>query len=165
MIQSISIHSLLLRLKQGHEEALDVLYPRYARLFYAYARHRSLSHEDAEDIVQTTFWRMLDCIGSYDEGNGGGERWLWSICRNLVIDALRQKSMEELPEEEVLVDESNPEHSVEKQESLLAFTQAWDALPEVDRNEIRRGRGRGPGRKAWHEAIGRLRTLYLRSDS
>ena len=72
MIQSISIHSLLLKLKQGHEEALDVLYPRYARLFYAYARRRSLSHEDAEDIVQTTFWRMLDRISSYDEQSGGG---------------------------------------------------------------------------------------------
>lgn len=165
MIQSISIHSLLLKLKQGHEEALDVLYPRYARLFYAYARRRSLSHEDAEDIVQTTFWRMLDRISSYDEQSGGGERWLWSICRHLVIDALRQKSMEQLPEEEALVDESNPEHTVEKQESVLAFTQAWDALPEADRNELRRGRGRGPGRKAWHEAIGRLRTLYLRSES
>ncbi len=67
MGKSISVHGLLLRLKQGHEQVLDMLYPRYERVFYAYARRHHLSHEDAEDIVQAVFWRVLEHIESYDE--------------------------------------------------------------------------------------------------
>ncbi|MDQ2907584.1 MAG: sigma-70 family RNA polymerase sigma factor [Chloroflexota bacterium] len=163
MVEQNGVHMLLMQLKQGHEEVLDVLYPRYARVFYAYARHNRLSHEDAEDIVQTTFWRALDRIGSYDEVYGGGERWLWSICKNLVIDSLRGKTALELPAELLSGEESDPANYAERQENLLAFKYAWDALPEEDRAELRRGRGRGPGRKAWHQAVQRLRSICVRS--
>lgn len=59
MGKDISVHSLLLRLKEGHEQVLDVLYPRYGKIFYAYACRHHLSHEDAEDVVQAVFWRVL----------------------------------------------------------------------------------------------------------
>lgn len=163
-IEPVSIHALLVQLKQGHEEMLDVLYPRYAPVFYAYARNRGLSHETAEDIVQSTFWRALDRIASYDESYGNGERWLWSICKHQVIDILRCRTTVEFSEEALLTGDIDPVAYVETQERRLAIKRAWDALAEADRIELRRGRGRGPGRKAWHEAAGRLRALYSRSE-
>ena len=66
------ISDLLLRLKQGRDEVLDVLYPHYRRIFYVYARRHQLLHEDAEDVVQMTFWRLLDGIESYDEQRESG---------------------------------------------------------------------------------------------
>ncbi len=100
MDKSISAHDLLLQLKQGHEQALDILYPRYERAFYIYARRHQLSHEDAEDIIQAVFWRVLEHIGSYDEMRESGEKWLWSICRNQTIDHLRARKVLKSPTDE-----------------------------------------------------------------
>lgn len=159
MLKDISTHDLLWQLKQGHEEVLDMLYPRYGRVFYAYARRHHLAHEDAEDVVQTTFWRLLNRIESYDETRESGEKWLWSICRNQVIDHLRRQKTSALPDEELLIEEFDPDAQLVDQERLRALASGWAALAECERAELRRGRGRGPGRKAWHAAIARLRSL------
>lgn len=159
MLKDIAVHDLLLRLKQGHDEVLDMLYPRYGRVFYAYARHRRLSHEDAEDVVQAVFWRVLDRIESYDETRASGEKWLWSICRNQVVDHLRRQRTSALPDEELLIEEFDPDVQLVDQERLRALARGWDALSEGERAELRRGRGRGPGRKAWHAALNTLREL------
>ena len=159
MLNDVSIHALLLQLKQGRDEVLDVLYPRYGRAFYAYARRHHLTHEDAEDVVQITFWRLLDRIGSYDESRESGEKWLWSICRNQVIDHLRRQKTSVLPDEDLLIEECDPDAQLVDAERLRALANGWAALAECERAELRRGRGRGPGRKAWHTAITALRNL------
>jgi RNA polymerase sigma factor (sigma-70 family) len=159
MGKSISVHRLLLQLKHGHEQALDMLYPRYGRVFYAYARRHHLSHEDAEDVVQVVFWRVLEHIERYDEAQESGEKWLWSICRNQIIDRFRARKELEFSMEEDLVEEFDPDDRLLDQERLQALQYGWAALSEEDRNELRRGRGRGPGRKAWHLAIVKLRNL------
>ncbi len=159
MFKDISVHDLLWQLKQGHEEVLDILYPRYGRVFYTYARRHHFTHEDAEDIVQTTFWHLLDRIGSYDETQKSGEKWLWSICRNQVIDYLRRQKTSVLPDEELLVKEFDPDAQLVGQERLRVLANGWVALAEYERAELRRGPGRGPGRKAWHAAVARLRDL------
>src|SRR2546423_24957 len=87
---SANLHKLLAQLKHGDDEVLSILYPHYVREFYKHARREGLTHEDAEDAAQTTFVRILTCIGGYDEVNGGGERWMWTICNNLVTDLLRR---------------------------------------------------------------------------
>ena len=159
VLETYSVHELLMRLKQRHIEALDVLYPRYGLVFYRYARHHHLTHEDAEDVVQTIFWHLLDRIESYDEERESGEKWLWHICRNQVIDHLRRQKVSQLPNAELLVEEFDPDAHLMDQEQLEVLTRGWAALEERDRTELRQGRGRGPGRKAWHAAVTKLRHL------
>lgn len=90
-----------------------------------------------------------------------GEKWLWSICRNQVIDHLRARKLLELPVEEDLVEEFDPDDRLLDQERLQVLQCGWAVLSEEDRNELRRGRGRGPGRKAWHLAVVKLRNLCM----
>src|SRR5437773_5898511 len=98
MDKDISVHQLLKELKFGiehdciqtTERAITVLYPRFANRFYSYARHQGLTAEDADDSVEDVFERILNSIGSYDEAKAGGEKWLWTICRNTVIDKQRK---------------------------------------------------------------------------
>jgi DNA-directed RNA polymerase specialized sigma24 family protein len=122
---------------------------------------QGLTCEEAEDAVEETFDRILTSITSNNEGICGGERWMWSICRRKVTDVFREKQKQalELFETYPSSEDTNPEIYFEKQERLQAVSSAWEKISEADREEIRRGRGRGPGRKAWHEAIQRLRTV------
>ena len=92
MNENFSAHYLLMQLQCGHEEVIDILYPRYAKDFYTYARHQGFTHEDAEDIVHTTFYKILSSIAYYDVIAGAGAGWMWRICRNLIIDMKRRKS-------------------------------------------------------------------------
>ncbi len=59
------------------------------------------------------------------------------------------------------MEEFDPDDRLLDQERLRALQYGWVALSEEDRNELRRGRGRGPGRKAWHLAVVKLRNLCI----
>jgi hypothetical protein len=52
----------------------------------------------------------------------------------------------------------SPQKLLEQSDEMMIFNRCWDKLSPVDRNEIRLGRGRGPGRTIWHRVVGRLRT-------
>src|SRR5260221_6612621 len=113
MIEDISAHKLLTQLKHGDDKAVDILYARYAKEFYQMARHRGLTHEDAEDVVHTVFYRTLSHIATYDEAIGGGEKWMRIICKHVVDDVLRQKPIEQLLDDCLASENSDPERHVE----------------------------------------------------
>lgn len=159
MIEDISAHKLLILVKHGDDKAIDILYARYAKEFYQTARRRGLSHEDAEDIVQTVFYRTLSHIANYDEASGGGEWWMRIICKHAIADVFRQRPIEQIPEDWPASENGDPERYIETRERLQQFEKAWEIISEDDRQELRRGRGRGPGRKAWYRVIQRLRDM------
>src|SRR5713101_5034462 len=159
MAEDTSTHTLLVRLKHGYGNVAEILYQRHAQEFYNYALRQGLIREDAEDAVEEIFDRVLTSISSYNEAICGGEKWMWSICRHKVTDKLRERKKQgvELSEAYPSSRDTNPETYFDQQERIQAVNQAWQKISEADRREIRRGRGRGPGRKEWHEAIKRLR--------
>ncbi len=55
---------------------------------------------------------------------------------------------------------ADPALWIEQHEHAQAIHRAWNGISEADRQEILRGRGRGPGRKEWHEAVGRFKLLF-----
>lgn len=91
MAEDTSTHALLVRLKHYNDDVAETLYLRYVQRFYNFAKKQGLSHEDAEDAVEETFDRVLTCIFNYNEARGGGEKWMWSICRHNVTDKLRER--------------------------------------------------------------------------
>ena len=164
MAENIPVHILLIWLKRGHDEVIEILYPHYAVIFYRYARKRGLTHEDAEDIVEEIFLHILKGIDTYDEVSGNGEGWIWSICKNLITSFLRRKRMENFLSDDLIDEDADPERCLEKNERFQTFTRTWQKISEADRRELRSGRGRGPGRKAWHEAVQRFRTLFYEEE-
>ena len=165
MAENISVDILLTRLKYGNDEAIELLYPRYAKVFYTYAKNCGLTCEDAEDIVDETFLRVLKSIKAYDEVEGHGEPWMWRICRNLVADLLRRKRtasllVNDLPVDDLPSEDADPARCFDRKEYSQALDRAWQRISETDREELQRGRGRGSGRKAWHEAAQRFRAAF-----
>lgn len=163
MDDSISAGELLARMKQGQVEAAAALFVRYAGRFYRNARNHGFSHEDAEDVVQQTFHRIIERIDTYDESAGSGEQWMWRICRNAQIDIYRRRGRivdlppESWPEQED--QDTSAQERLEQSEKMWVFRRCWDRLSREDQKEIRRGRGtRGPERIKRHDAVRRLRT-------
>ncbi len=177
--QLTSTYDLLIQLKAERDEAIEVLYPRYSKQFYWYARHKGLSREDAEDVVMITFGRILTRIKTFDEvqgRQGAGAPWLWMIHRNVVIDHLRgtqrtrgTRSLDEHPLEEdvklndgrVTPEDIDPARSAENRELSRALECAWSRISAADQDEFRRGPGGGTGRKTWHQAVERFRIELL----
>ena len=148
-------HELLMRLKPGDEQAFEVLYMRHASAFHHFSVAKGLSPYEADDVVDETFERILTCISDYSEVICGGERWMWSICRNKVNDLLRAKKRQalQLLEGYASPEETNPATLVEQQEHIHVVNQALAKLSDADREQLQRGRGR----KAWHLAVEHFR--------
>ncbi|MFA7339567.1 MAG: sigma-70 family RNA polymerase sigma factor [Candidatus Obscuribacterales bacterium] len=63
----------------------------YSREFYNYALLRLRKHEEAEDVVQTTFIRAFRSFSSFKQGSSE-KAWLYAILGNVIKDVVRQSS-------------------------------------------------------------------------
>lgn len=83
---------------QRHDpEVLDGLIVRYQHRLLRYLLYLTGNREQAEDIFQETWMRVLT-RGSQYNGAARFDTWLFTIARNLVIDLRRKRSMASLEE-------------------------------------------------------------------
>lgn len=73
------------------DAGFDLLAERCIRPLYRHARRIVAVHEDAEDVVQETFVRAYDRIGSFRGGAGELRVWLWRIATRAALTALRRR--------------------------------------------------------------------------
>ena len=79
---------LLQRYRDGSVAAFDALVDRHARQLFAYIRGMVGQHEEAEDLFQETWARVIRHEASFRGGTVRG--WIWRIAKNAVIDRLRR---------------------------------------------------------------------------
>jgi len=78
--------------KEGHREAFRRLYADHGERIYRLAFRYLRSAQDAEDVLQETFIKVIRRISSYDPLRGPDfSAWLNSICINAAIDHLRRR--------------------------------------------------------------------------
>ncbi|HEX2253129.1 MAG TPA: sigma-70 family RNA polymerase sigma factor [Thermoanaerobaculia bacterium] len=82
---------LLRRMAQGDEEAVGVLFDRYAGLLQALAFRIVGSPAEAEEVVQDVFLHAWDRAGTYDPSRSSVSTWLVMIARSRAIDRLRTR--------------------------------------------------------------------------
>ncbi|MBP1464535.1 sigma-70 family RNA polymerase sigma factor [Candidatus Chloroploca sp. M-50] len=87
----ISDEVLIVKVATGDNQALEVLYHRYSRVVYGLAVRIVKNAEQAEDIVQETFWRVWRRASTFRHGSSQFLPWLFGIARNLCIDELRRR--------------------------------------------------------------------------
>ncbi len=81
---------LIDEIRQGSESAWRQLIERFNGRLLAFARARTASLADAEDIVQNTFIGFLQSLPNYDRSRSL-ETYLFTIVRYKLIDRLRSK--------------------------------------------------------------------------
>jgi RNA polymerase sigma-70 factor (ECF subfamily) len=147
--------TLIRRAQERDPEAFDALVEAYSRRLYGYLYRLTGSRDDADDLLQEVFVRVVRTIDRYQH-NGRFEAWLFRIATNLVRDRVRrlkrrgptntwahlsgtgaeesaQGFLESQPSEE---ESMRPEARLEKAEASDQLQSALGRLPEGEREVI-----------------------------
>ncbi len=144
-----AIAALLERCQAGDRAAWDALVDAYWQRLYAYALRATRNPELAQDLVQETFLRIVQRLGSYDD-QGKFEAWLFRILVNLVRDHGRSQSRRPMQStmhdkhgestgdmtDEMPGNQAMPHEPVELGEDLVRLKAAMERLPDGDREII-----------------------------
>jgi RNA polymerase sigma factor (sigma-70 family) len=169
MTENESDSSLLRRLRNGDDTVVETLYARYAGRFYRYAAKKGLRHDDADDIVQKTFIRIVAGISTYKEELSGGAGWMWRIFFNQLVNHTREFSgaisLDGL--EETLLDERQDPANEETDPAWCfptpfsqAVTVAWASLSPAEQRQLRPPE-RGPLPRSWYVAASNFRAAIV----
>ncbi len=85
--EPVSDETLFARYQNGDARAMTTLYDRHARPLRAFAQQRGAARPD--DIVQDAFLRVVRNGASF-QGQAKFRTWLYTIARNLCVDASRR---------------------------------------------------------------------------
>ena len=82
---------LLMRLRNNDQTAFQELHHTYKGLLLYTVGELLSDRDEAADLVQESFVKIWNSIGSYDQQKGGFVHWMVRIARNTAIDFLRSK--------------------------------------------------------------------------
>ncbi|MCA8925029.1 MAG: sigma-70 family RNA polymerase sigma factor [Planctomycetes bacterium] len=139
--------SLVTALAAGDPGALTELMHRYQRPLYGYLVRMLGSREDADDVFQETFLRVVRHAGRFDPSRRF-RPWVYAIASNLIKNTYRARgnrasqSLEPHDEEgpsllSTLVGRSRePSEAAQREESAERVRSAVERLPEKGRNAL-----------------------------
>ena len=87
--------SLIQRVRNRHDSAAwEEFFSIYGPLLTAYVRKRGISANDAADVVQIIFARLVPALGKFelDAERGSFRSWLWQVARNALADWGRNRA-------------------------------------------------------------------------
>jgi RNA polymerase sigma-70 factor, ECF subfamily len=82
------------QVRAGNPDAFRVLVERHSRAIFRLAYRMAGNEQDAEDAVQETFLRAFKQLKNFD-GRATFSTWLYRVCTNCTIDAMRVKNRHE----------------------------------------------------------------------
>jgi RNA polymerase sigma-70 factor, ECF subfamily len=170
----LSDEVLAARVAQGDQTAFEALYDRYASIVLGMALRITGERAIAEDILQETFWRMWQSAGTYQPQRGTFTSWLFTIARNLAIDAYRRHSVrptavtDAIDADPILDQMLDPNMNVpeQAQSNLLAqqARKALKTLPSEQRQVIELAYFSGMTRQEIAKAAGQpMGTIHTRA--
>ena len=126
----------------GQVARLAVLFERYHRPLFRYFVSMNGDREQAEDLVQEVFFRMLRYRTSYDPAQSF-TAWMYQIARNAGVDQVRKRGAAQVVDIDTFTDRRaelvsaspGPEESASRGQDLALLRRAMDQLPE-DKREI-----------------------------
>lgn len=92
---------LIEEVKEGIASAFDLLYEAYSHKLYIFALTILKSKEDAEEVVQNTYFKIWEKRKSIDS-NHSFKSFLFTVAYNLTVDLLRERLKERKYRENVL---------------------------------------------------------------
>ena len=131
---------LVAAVREGSEEAFEVLYRRYRPRIVAYVRGMVSDHARAEDIAQEAFMSALRGLRSSDQ-EISFRPWMYEIAKNACIDHLRRArrgaevsidSDDFSPQEEGRISQSvsGTDAEVARRKELESLQMAFGDLPQ-----------------------------------
>lgn len=123
----------LLRFKECQcPDAFEQLYRYYFPRVRAFLCQRGANPRDAQDLAQEAMVRVWKKAGQFDPSRANASTWIFTISRNLSVDALRQQKRYEVHADDPLLvtaDVESPESDVIKLDEGKRIASAISALP------------------------------------
>jgi RNA polymerase sigma-70 factor (ECF subfamily) len=166
--------------KRGHGDALSRLYEHYFPKVYRYVASRLSSTEDAEDVTEEIFLRIIHSIGSFSWRGLPFGAWVFRIARNEVVSHVRrEKTRGPASQLTEFIPDPARDHTLvtEFEMTMQTVREAAEKLPEAQRQVIalRFGAGLSVAETAQalnktennvkvlqHKAIAKLQTMVSR---
>lgn len=89
-LQQLSDEDLMERFQSGYEEAFNLLVERYQDRLHNFLYRYTHNHQDCEDLVQETFFRVFRSRHSY-ERIAKFSTWMYTIAINLAKSLYKKK--------------------------------------------------------------------------
>ncbi len=83
--------ALVRRMVDNDETALGALYDQWNNSLYSLVLHLLQDPDEAEDVVEETFWQAWRKSSSYEPSKGAVSTWLLTIGRRRALDRLRAR--------------------------------------------------------------------------
>ena len=83
--------ALVRRMVDTDETALGALYDQWYGALYSLVLHLLQDPDEAEDVVEETFWQAWRKSSSYEPSKGAVSTWLLTIGRRRALDRLRAR--------------------------------------------------------------------------
>jgi RNA polymerase sigma-70 factor (ECF subfamily) len=148
MMDAVVLDDLIRRARQRDSAAFETLVEIYSPRLYGYFYRLTGRREDAEDLLQEVFVRVVRMIGRYEHENRF-DAWLFRIATNLVRDRVRRRRraagvessggqqdepgvLEEVPDEEV----DQPDDVMQTAEQVDRMQRVLRQLPAAEREVI-----------------------------
>jgi len=90
-LDGVGVDQLARAATGGNAEAVAMLYDRLVGPIYRYVALRVRHREDAEDVTQLIFERIVGSLPRYRHAGRPFEAWAFRIARNAVIDHVRRR--------------------------------------------------------------------------
>ena len=133
--------------EEGNDAAFDVLLARYQRAVFGYICSMVHDEDQANDIFQDTFIKVIMQIrGHHYVDNGKFSSWVMRIAHNLMIDGTRQRRpfvdiADPAEKERVLNDPTlvvgNVEMDYHNEQTYQTLNKMVARLPEVQQEVVR----------------------------
>jgi RNA polymerase sigma-70 factor (ECF subfamily) len=153
--------ALIRRVCEADEAALGALYDRWNRSVFSLVLQVLKDPDEAEDIVEETFWQVWRKAPSFDPSRGAVSTWLLTIARRKALDRIRSRARqreESLESGSGFVDiasnEPDPSQLAEGAERRADLAAALNELPVEQRRVLELGYFSGMSQSEIAEAIG-----------
>ncbi|MBI2767514.1 MAG: sigma-70 family RNA polymerase sigma factor [Chloroflexi bacterium] len=166
--------------RRGQPDALSRLYEHYFPKVYRYAASRLARTEDAEDVTEEIFLRIIHSIGGFSWRGLPFGAWVFRIAHNEVVSHVRrEKTRGAATQLNEFIPDPTPDHTLvtEMELTMQTVRKATERLPEAQRQVIalRFGAGLSVAETAQalgktennvkvlqHKAIAKLQTMVSR---
>lgn len=133
-MKNLSDEKLMMLYKEiADSKAFDELFERYQPKIYGYLKSRITDAALCEDILQTTFLKLHKSRQKYSERYRFAP-WLFTICRNSMVDAFRKRNQKEIITDKI---EEVPSTNQPVFAKETIPDEAWQQLPPKHREALK----------------------------
>ena len=88
--EELAVRRLVQSAKAGDHDAMRQLYVRFAPHVHDYVRRIVINPDDADDLTQQTFAKLLTELWRYEPGEAPFRAWILRVSHNAAIDHVRR---------------------------------------------------------------------------